>query len=151
MKKALWTNTLREIKNSFGRYVAILAIVGLGVGFYAGLTVSQDAMVETGDEYFRDLKFHDLRLISTLGLKDKDVLAFRELDFVREAEGAYSADALISIGDYGTTAKFLSLSENINVTEVTEGRAPARAACSGNPQRISPTPPRSLWDAAAFF
>ena len=127
MKKALWTNTIREIKNSFGRYVAILAIVGLGVGFYAGLSVSQDAMLETGDEYFRDHRLYDLRLISTLGLKDKDVQAFRELDFVREAEGAYSADALITIGDHGTTAKFLSLSDNINVAEVTDGRAPVNA------------------------
>ncbi|MCR5279060.1 MAG: hypothetical protein K6E19_06425, partial [Lachnospiraceae bacterium] len=124
MKKALWTNTLREIGNSFGRYMAILAIVGLGVGFYAGLSASQDAMIETGDEYFRDCNFHDLRLISTLGLEDKDVEAFRELDFVRNAEGAYSTDALVNIGDVGTTVKFLSLSDKINVPIVTEGRAP---------------------------
>ncbi len=125
MKKALWTNTLREIKGSFGRYMAILAIVGLGVGFYAGLSVTRDAMLETGDEYFTENRFYDLRLISTLGLKEKDVSAVRALPFVTEAEGAYSADVLVNIGDSGDSAKVLSLSDRINVPVVTAGRLPS--------------------------
>lgn len=124
MKKALWTNTLREIKGSFGRYMAILAIVGLGVGFYAGLSVTRDAMLETGDEYFTENRFYDLRLISTLGLKEKDVSAVKSLPFVTEAEGAYSADVLLNIGGAGDSAKVLSLSERINVPVVTAGRLP---------------------------
>lgn len=34
MKSMMWKTTLREIKQSMGRYLAILAIVALGVGFF---------------------------------------------------------------------------------------------------------------------
>ncbi len=46
--------TLREIRNSFGRYIAILAIVALGVGFFSGLKVTREAMVTTADDYLKE-------------------------------------------------------------------------------------------------
>ena len=49
--RALRKSSLREIRKSLGRYLAILAIVALGVGFFCGLRVCRDAMVETGDDY----------------------------------------------------------------------------------------------------
>ncbi|MCR5310055.1 MAG: FtsX-like permease family protein [Lachnospiraceae bacterium] len=124
VKEALTKNTFREIKQSFGRFLAILAIVALGVGFYAGLSVTKEAMVRTGDEYFRENALFDLRLISTLGLYDEDVDEIKKLDFVTEAEGAYSTDALVTIGNSGSAVKFLSLSDTINRVIVTEGRLP---------------------------
>ena len=39
MVTTLLKSTLREIRQSLGRYLAILAIVGLGVGFFAGLRI----------------------------------------------------------------------------------------------------------------
>ena len=42
--------TLREIKASLGRYLAILAIVALGVGFFSGVKITKEAMVYTLDE-----------------------------------------------------------------------------------------------------
>ena len=44
-------NNRREIRRTFGRFLAILAIVALGVGFYSGLQITRDAMVHTGDVY----------------------------------------------------------------------------------------------------
>ena len=41
-------STYREIRSSLGRYIAIMLIVMLGVGFFAGLKVTRDAMVATG-------------------------------------------------------------------------------------------------------
>ena len=58
--------TLREIKNSLGRYLAILIIVALGVGLFAGLKVTRDAMVDTLDEYLAERNLYDFQLISTL-------------------------------------------------------------------------------------
>ena len=46
----------RSIKATFGRYVAILAIVALGVGFFAGLKSSEPAMSGTADDYLRALQ-----------------------------------------------------------------------------------------------
>ena len=42
---------LRSIRGSLGRYLAILAIVALGVGFFAGLKSSYPAMRGTAERY----------------------------------------------------------------------------------------------------
>lgn len=45
----LLKTAFREIKTSLGRYLAILAIIALGVGFFAGLRVTRTAMISTAD------------------------------------------------------------------------------------------------------
>ena len=63
----LITSTLREIKKSLGRYLAILTIIALGVGFFAGLRICRPMLVDSADEYFQRKNFYDYRLLSTLG------------------------------------------------------------------------------------
>ena len=58
MKPTMIKTSIREVKGSFGRYVAILAIVALGVGFFSGLKVSKTAMLTTGEEYLEAHAFH---------------------------------------------------------------------------------------------
>ena len=67
MKSSMKKTTRREIRASFGRYFAILAIVALGVGFFVGLMVTTPAMVKTGGDYMNRLELYDMRLVSTLG------------------------------------------------------------------------------------
>ena len=59
MKRAFRKNIFRTIRKSFGRYVAILAIIALGVGFFTGLKASKPAMMKTGQDYtfLRDFIF----------------------------------------------------------------------------------------------
>lgn len=124
-KRSLRKNSIREIKQSIGRYIAILAIVALGVGFFAGLQVTKEAMIVTADNYFRDKVLFDYRLVSTLGLYDEDVEEISGLSFVKEAEGAYSTDAIIDMeSGVSNVAKIHSISEKINRITVTEGRLP---------------------------
>ena len=73
MRSAFRKTILREIKNSLGRYLAILSITALGVGFFSGLKVSQSAMLKTGDKYIGEYNLFDYRLISTLGFSEEDV------------------------------------------------------------------------------
>lgn len=115
----------RGIRTSLGRYLAILGIVALGVGFFAGLKSSRPAMVSTADEYLRAQRFHDFRLLSTLGFTADDEAAFAELYWVAEAEGGYFADAFVSV-DGGAQAvyHFMDLSERVDLPELTEGRLP---------------------------
>lgn len=91
--------TLREIKNSFGRFVAILAIVALGVGFFAGLMVTTPAMVRSGSAYMEEKELFDLRLLSTLGFEKDAVEAFSQGDGVKAAEGAVFTDFLAESQD----------------------------------------------------
>ena len=54
MNKNMWKTTLREIRSSLGRYLAIFAIIALGVGFFSGLKVTRQAMVEATDLFVYD-------------------------------------------------------------------------------------------------
>ena len=123
----LFRSTLREIKNSMGRYIAILAIIALGVGFFAGLKVCRDEMISTADDYLNESRFFDYQLMSTLGYDDDSV------DYVAEAlpdatvEGYDSYDVLVTSGDSDIVYKALSISEKINKPELLAGRMPESA------------------------
>lgn len=117
--------TLREIKGSLGRYMAILAIVMLGVGFFSGLKVTKPAMTETMDSYLRDCDFFDYRLLSTIGFTEEDVESLREWQQAEDVEGTLSVDALAVVGsDNAAVLKFHALPENINRLTLTAGRMP---------------------------
>lgn len=124
---------LRSIKGSLGRYLAIVAIIALGVGFYAGLQSSQPAMLETADSYMHDQRMYDFQLMSTLGLTRADVASFKRLEGVEYAEGAYFADALAVLGSHEEPYRFMSITRNVCTPYLTEGRMPENAnECLGD-------------------
>ena len=116
--------TLREIKNSLGRYLAILIIVALGTGLFAGLKVTRDAMVDTLDEYLAERNLYDFQLISTLGYEAADVEHILSLDNVSAAEGSISYDVLCEAGEMDQVLKAYSITESVNKVKLLEGRMP---------------------------
>lgn len=124
MNRNLRKTTLREIKNSFGRYIAILAITALGVGFFGGLKICTPAMINIGNQYLEETEFYDYRLISTYGFEEEDVQSFAGLDEVMSAEGSFSYDVIYEIGENIAVAKVHSITEQLNLVEVTDGRMP---------------------------
>ena len=57
----LLVSLLREIKETFGRFLALLLIIGLGVGFFAGLKVTDPAMRTSMHEYLKEQAFFDFQ------------------------------------------------------------------------------------------
>lgn len=128
MKSMMRRTTIREIKGSFGRFCAILAIVALGVGFFTGLKITKQAMVATVDSYLKEMNFYDFRLISTLGFEEKDVQSFAAQEQVSAAAGSYTFDVLCSgIGENEMVLKTHSILEGVNGIRLTAGRMPERA------------------------
>jgi len=129
MKSMMMKSTLREIKQSLGRYLAILAIVALGVGFFAGLKATMPAMLKTGDRYLTEKEFYDFRLICTLGFDEALVEQIRTREDVRAAQGAHSFDILCQSASDGSAnvIKAYSITEGINDLEVIAGRLPKAA------------------------
>ena len=70
------------MKGTFSRFIAIAAIVALGVGLLSGLMAMPIDMRTTIDEYFDRQNMHDLRIVSPLGLTDDDVAAIAAVDGV---------------------------------------------------------------------
>ncbi|MGN0377711.1 MAG: FtsX-like permease family protein [Suilimivivens sp.] len=125
MKSMLKRETLREIKGSFGRYFAILAIVALGVGFFSGLKVAKPLMTTTADQYLKEQNLFDLRLLSTLGFEQEDVDSFAQEEGVKTAAGSLSFDVLCSGADENALVlKTHSLTEGVNGVSLKAGRMP---------------------------
>lgn len=121
-------STFREIKSSLGRYLAILAIVALGVGFFAGLKVTQEAMITTTGNYLEAQNFYDYRVLSTLGLEEEDVASLSAVDGVNSAEGSVSTDALYHIKgeENDSVMMFHAMPGDINRLILKEGRMPKK-------------------------
>ena len=117
---------LRSIRSTLGRYLAILAIVALGVGFFAGLKSSMPAMIHTADTFFREQHMYDFRLMSTLGFTDRDVEAAGTLKEAADAEGACFADALADTPAGQGVWHFMSLTRQVSVPVLTAGRMPEK-------------------------
>jgi len=125
MVKTFLQLTFREIRQSLGRYLAILAIVALGVGLFSGLRASQPAMMRTGIQYLQQQRLFDFRLLSTLGFTAEDVEALEALEGVENAAGAVYTDFLMRGGDGDESVlRAHSLTDGINLPALTAGRMP---------------------------
>lgn len=124
----MWKTTYREIRQSFGRYAAILAIVALGVGFFVGLMVVTPAMVRNGGRYLNSHDLYDLRLLSTLGFEKDSVDAFTGREDIKAVEGAVSSDFL-AVDESGKSRVLVAqtLLKVQNQVELKEGRLPEAA------------------------
>ena len=124
MKTALFKDGIKEIKNSYKRFISILLIVLLGVGFFAGIRAASPDMKKTIDEYFDKLNVFDVQVISTLGLTDDDIMAIKNIQDVESVEGTYQTDAIVKIEEEEATAKVEAFSENMNTLDLIEGKLP---------------------------
>ena len=124
MKNSILKLTARNIRASLGRYLALLLIVMLSVGFFSGLKVTRAAMANTCGDYLTGQSFYDYRLVSSLGMTEKAEAAFSALSEVRNAEGSCSTDALLSVNGKTAPFKLISMPENINLPSLTAGRLP---------------------------
>ena len=50
-KSGMRKTTVREIGHSLGRYLAMMAIIALGVGFFSGLKAIKPAMIDMANSY----------------------------------------------------------------------------------------------------
>lgn len=120
---------LREITGSIGRYIAIFAIVALGVGFFSGLKITRKAMITAGDTYISGCNMYDFRLISTLGFTEEDLAAFSEAEGVISAEGGFRTDSVASVGGgKDTVVTVLPAGSKVNIPSLVAGRMPADAS-----------------------
>jgi putative ABC transport system permease protein len=100
MKKTFIKNIKRSITKSISRFMAILAIVALGVGFLAGLLATTPDMRLSADKYYDDTNTMDIRIVSTLGLTNNDLESIRSIDSVLNVMPSYSVDVLLTGTDH---------------------------------------------------
>lgn len=123
MKKALLKDSIKEIKNTYKRFISILLMAFLGVGFFAGLRASSPDMVDTIDQYYDNQNVYDIQILSNLGLTDKDIEELYKIENVENIYGSYEVDGKIQTDNSEIVAKVISLS-GVNNPVILEGNIP---------------------------
>ena len=132
-KNRLLTDAVREILHSKKRFISLLVMNFLAVGFLAGLRMTAPDMKHSLDVYFDDQNLMDLRIVSTLGLTQDDLEAVLSEDFgaeedpnlirITDAEGSKNFDALVE----EETVTVFSVPERINCLVLLSGRLPEKS------------------------
>ena len=123
MKKALLKDSIKEIKNTYKRFLSILLMAFLGVGFFAGIKATSPDMIDTIDQYYKTHNVYDIELVSTLGLTNHDMEELKKIDTIDTIQGTYEVDGKLEIDNKEVIAKVMCLNE-INQPNLKEGRFP---------------------------
>ena len=125
MPHALFTEITRTIKGSLARFLAIAGIVALGCGFFAGLKMASPDMQEAAHTFYANQHLYDLRVISTLGLSEKDIHALASVEGVEAVMPSRSVDVMATLTSSQSTARVSSFRPGeLNQPIVVEGRLP---------------------------
>ena len=124
---------MRTVRASLSRFVAIFAIVALGVGFLSGLLAAPVDMRLSADEYCREANLYDIKIQSTQGLTDEDLAAVRAVEGVSGVMPARDMDlVLTSESGESLTTRLQSIPEEdlpeadrLNQLTLVEGRMPS--------------------------
>src|SRR5659263_237321 len=109
MKKALLKDSLREIRKTFSRFLAILAIVAISIAFFTGIKITCPDMKNTADKYYDDYQLMDFRLVSTVGFNNEDIQNIRELKEIKGVSPSYTIDAIMDAKDTNSVVRIHSL------------------------------------------
>lgn len=107
---------LRSIRGSLGRFLAIMGIVALGCGFYAGLQMCGPNMRLAADRYYDETQLWDLRVVSTLGFKDADVKRIALTEGVSAAVASHTVDVMARLGNEQVAVRISSLGSKTATT-----------------------------------
>ena len=124
MFKLIKKNTIRKISKSKKKFISILIITLLGTGIFVGLKSTSFNMIKTLDSYFDSTNSYDIKIISSLGLTEKDITSLENLPSIKQVTGAYFKDIVVKLGDSKSVIQLNSINENMNKIEILEGRLP---------------------------
>ena len=128
-KNAMHKNLRQSIFRSFGRYVALALIIGLGASLFLGLIITRQDMVRTGQHFMDQQNMFDLRMVSNYGWSEPYVEAFANLPGVEEAEGLIYLDLISRTENMeeDTVYRFYALPHRMNRVALRSGRMPENA------------------------
>ena len=82
MTNALFKDTLRTIERTRSRFFSIVAIVALGISFFAGMNATAPDMLDTAAQYLKDTNTMDIGITSTVGLSEEDLQTLSSINGV---------------------------------------------------------------------
>ncbi len=132
MRKAVFIDFIRNIKGSLGRFFAIMAIVAIGVAFFAGVTASSGDMKHSSDSYYDEYNMNDIRILSSIGFTSQDIEAVSKVYGVKAVYKTNTHDVLVDYDGRENVAHISGVpvgkasddDSYINQLRIKEGRLP---------------------------
>ena len=121
MRSAFAKDIVRSIRGSMGRFLAIMGIVALGCGFYAGLQMCGPDMRADADALYDGTNLWDVRLISTLGFSDDDVERVRAVEGVEHVMPSLTCDAMARLGTEQVAVRISSIDADAACDSMADG------------------------------
>ena len=94
----------KDIRRYIGRFSALALSVMVAVGCFAGILSFSPDMRATADEYYDAKNFWDIRIKSTQGFTDDDIIALKAEEYVLDAQGTVSFDLTANVNGKQQTA-----------------------------------------------
>lgn len=118
--RLLYKLSFVKMRKNIGRFLSLLFIVALGVGFFAGLRETTPDIEATLDNYYDEHNLMDFKIVSTMGLTEDDIASLEELKNIEKVVASYSVDTLID----GEAVRIHAIEEDINNVDLVEGNMP---------------------------
>ncbi|MCL2494369.1 MAG: hypothetical protein FWE98_01765 [Oscillospiraceae bacterium] len=144
MTKALFRDTLRSIRKTLSRFISIVIIVALGVGFFAGLKAVSPNMKAAANDFYAMHRLANLVVNTTVGFDEEVVKQVLTIPGVESATPSRSVDGILYKPDgsmeqsmsgtayvmrvigYDFDQAVGSGADRLNQLELVKGRFPAR-------------------------
>lgn len=121
MKKLLKETIVCMVKTS-KRFLSILIIVLLGVGFFAGIRAVSPDMEKTLDSYYDETNTYDIMITSNYGVSDA---ILNQLEEEYDIEGTHNFDAITTKkDDYATKILSYDKNDKLNQPKLIKGKMP---------------------------
>lgn len=128
MSSKLIKDFFKEIYVNRKRFISIVLIVMLGVGFFSGIKATTPSMKYTAHKYFEDVNFMDFTMKSTLGFSDSSIdILKNNINEIENVYPIYSKDMIINLNNSDKVIKVFSINDDVNKLKLIEGKMPTNS------------------------
>ncbi len=126
MKKIIWIDALRTIRGTFSKFIALFAIVALGIAFFVGVSASAPIMGQSVDIYNDENKLLDFQIYGNYGFDEADLNAMQRVEDIESVMGIHFIDAIATSEEKEQLVRVTSYDadQEINQLTLVEGRLP---------------------------
>ena len=123
-KNVLAKHIFRKITGNFKRFLSLVCMAFLGVGFFSGIQSTGPDLLKTLDTFCDEQEFFDIEIVSPMGLSDDDLSEIKKLNGVEKSIGTYRKDVYFDLNDTAFNVRLLGINDKINKLFLEEGSLP---------------------------
>ena len=111
MKNKLLKHIFMKIKDNYKRFLSLLCMALLGVGFYAGIQAASPDMLKTLDTFYDENNVYDIEVVSNFGLTKADIKELSKIKNIEKVVGTYSKDVYLNLNNKQYVLKLIGLNK----------------------------------------